>query len=55
MGQRINGNIMDLCDLRNQLSQKYLLDCTNINKKFETIAEFLIKHVAIQKGDKEYG
>lgn len=41
-------------DLKCKLSQKWLLDGGDIENKFGVLADYLLKHVAIQKGGKEY-
>lgn len=41
-------------DLRNLLQQKWLLDGSNIEKKFQNLASILLHNVVIQKGNKKY-
>ena len=46
---------MDLQKLKQMLSQRWLLDGKkDIETKFGELADSLLKHVSIQKGDKEY-
>ncbi len=45
---------MNLEDFKSKLSQKWLLDSNDLEKKFWELAEFLLNHVSIQKGERKY-
>ena len=46
--------INDIDDLRNLLRQEWLLDGSNIEKKFQDLASILLHNVVILKGNKKY-
>lgn len=46
--------INDIDDLRNLLRQEWLLDGSNIEKKFQNLASILLHNVVILKGNKKY-
>lgn len=46
--------INNIDDLRNLLQQKWLLEGSNIEKKFQNLASILLHNVVIQKGNKKY-
>ena len=46
--------INNIDDLRNLLRQEWLLDGSNIEKKFQNLASILLHNVVILKGNKKY-
>ena len=45
---------MDINKLKNMFSQRWLLDGNNLEDKFKALANILLNHISIQKGEFEY-